>query len=236
MEKITKNNRKKLVLYIAIIGLFISAFIFFGVKYAPSVTALLAKPQKFREFLLSYGYASAFVFIFFQILQVVVAFIPGEAVQIAGGYVYGTALGTLYSITGILLGTIIVFYTVKLIGYPLVRMFVSEQNLEKFHFLLNSQKSEIAIFILFLIPGLPKDVLTYMAGLTPVDSRKFLLIVTTARLPGLIGSALIGSNIQNKNYTALVILSAIALLLFAAGVLGRDKLIALASNILHRDR
>jgi uncharacterized membrane protein YdjX (TVP38/TMEM64 family) len=159
-------------------------------------------------------------------LQVVVVAIPGEFVQLAGGYIYGVWLGTLYSLIGIVAGSIFVFYVSRLLGFTLVRAFVSEKSLEKFDFMINGNKSELIMLILFLIPGFPKDALTYIAGLTPIKPIRFFVIITLGRLPALLASSYIGYSTQKGNYLMVIILSAAAIALFAAGLFMKDKIIA----------
>ena len=217
-----------ILLIVVVLGL----LVFASIKYAPALTRLMSKPEKFKEFLDSYGAVSALIYILLQAAQIVIAVIPGEVVQIAGGYAFGTVLGTLYAVTGTVLGTLIVFFATRLLGYSLVRTFVPQKKLDRFDFLMNNPKSEIAIFILFLIPAVPKDALTYVAGLTPIKPLRFVLICTIARFPGLWGSAYIGANLQEKNYLVVWILSAAALVMFVAGLLMKDKII----DMLHRLR
>lgn len=236
MGKIESTKKFTLWLNIILVVLFIGVLSFVTVKYAPSITKLVSTPEKLKDILLSYGYKSAFVFVLLQVLQVVIAVIPGEVIQVAGGYVYGTFFGSLLSVSGILIGSIIAFFTVRLLGYSLVRIFVPQKQIEKFDFLMNNPKSEIAMFILFLLPGLPKDILTYIAGLTPVKPLRFFIIVMVARLPGLIVSSYIGTNIQEKNYLSVIIISTIAFVLFAAGLLLKDKVIDRVHHILHKGR
>jgi uncharacterized membrane protein YdjX (TVP38/TMEM64 family) len=102
---------------------------------------------------------------------------------------------------------------------------ISPAQLEKFRFLVCRPKSEIAIFVLFLIPGIPKDVLVYISGLTPIRMLRFLVISTVGRLPGVVGSAYIGANLQQKDFHVAYIMFGISLVLFIAGVLMRDKII-----------
>lgn len=219
------NKKLKLVINIILIAGFLALLVFTAVSYGPEITRLASEPDQLRDVLNSYGWKGVLVFMLIQLLQVVVAAIPGEFVQIAGGYIYGTWLGTLYSLTGIVAGSVIVFFVARLLGYPIVKTFVSQKNLEKFDFMMNSSKSEIAMFILFLIPGIPKDILTYLAGLTPVKPLKFFIIITIGRLPALLASSYIGYNTQKGNYLIVIILSAAALALFAAGILLKDRII-----------
>jgi uncharacterized membrane protein YdjX (TVP38/TMEM64 family) len=217
-----------------LLAVFAAAVVYVSIKFGPAITRLVSRPEKFREFVDSRGAASALFYILIQASHVIIVFIPGEIVQIAGGYAFGTLLGTLYSLIGILLGTLIVFFATRLIGYALVKSFVPAKALEKFDFLINSPKSEIAMFVLFLIPGIPKDALVYISGLTPVKPWTFLLICLTARLPGLWGSAYIGANLQEKNYLPVWIVSGLALVLFVGGILARDKIITGLHKLRHR--
>ena len=201
------------------------ALIYLGIRFGPRTTELASKPEELKDMLSSFGWKGILVFIGFQVLQVVVAAIPGEFVQIAGGYVYGTIAGTLYSLAGIVTGSVLVFTIARLIGYPVVKLFVTPKQLEKFSFMMNSNKSEAAMFILFLIPGIPKDILTYIAGLTPVRPLKFFVIITIGRLPALLGSSFIGHNTQKGNYGMVIAVSAVAVALFAAGLIFRDRII-----------
>lgn len=226
MKKIQKKDIPSFIIAL----IFITAIIFVTVKFTPQITKLVSNPQNFRSFLLSYGNLSVLIFILFQIMQVVIAVIPGEVMQLAGGYVYGTFLGALYSSIGILLGSVITLYTVRLLGYNVIKLFVSEKSLEKFDFLMNNKKSEFAIFILFLIPGLPKDMLTYIAGLTPIKPRKFFILTTIARFPALFVSSYVGSSLQDKQYTEVIIISVIAIILFIIGYFNKDKIINLVKH------
>lgn len=220
-----RNQKKKNIINIIILSIFIILLIYAAIKYTSVITKLISNPEKFRTFLLSYGNISILVFFLFQILQVVIAGIPGELIQIAGGYVYGTFFGTLYSSIGILLGSVIVLYIVRILGYSVLKLFISEQNLQKFDFLINNGKSETTMFVLFLIPGLPKDIFTYIAGLTPIKLRKFLMISAIARFPGILISSYVGANLEEKRYTVAIIASIIAVLLSITVFFVKDKLI-----------
>ena len=213
------------------IFLIVTLLVFLSVRYGPEISRLVSNPKKFRDFILSYGQLSALVFILFQVIQVVIAFIPGEVVQIAGGYIYGTLLGTLYSLIGIILGYVIVFFMTRLLGYRLVKQLVSETNLQKIYDLINRPGSEFVIFLLFFLPGIPKDVLVYICGLTPVKPLQFFIIVITARLPAMVGASFIGANIQRENYYTAIVIAVISCILFVVGFIFKDKLIAVIKKI-----
>ncbi len=214
-------NKSKLK-YILGIVLFSLIMVVLTIKFGPDITNLIKNPKGFQEFIDSYGSLSTLVFIAFQILQVVIAAIPGEFIQIAGGYIFGSLLGTLYSVLGILTGAAIAFFAARLLGHKVIYKLLSEKSLEKFTFLMSSHKLEIIIFLLFLIPGLPKDILVYAAGLSPIRPLRFFSIYIVARMPGLLGSSLIGANIQSQNYVFAISLFVLSCLLFLVGMLGRD--------------
>lgn len=179
-----------------------------------------------RQYILDRGFAGIGIFILLQILQVVVAALPGEVVQIAGGYLFGTLWGSIYLIIGVTIGSIIVFGVTKLLGHRLVKIFVPQHRLEKLYVLLTGPRPEMIIFLLFLIPGLPKDILTYIGGLTPVRPGRFLPIAVLGRLPALVVSAYIGSSLEQGNLIVAIVISSVATLLFFTGLLYKDKILA----------
>jgi uncharacterized membrane protein YdjX (TVP38/TMEM64 family) len=228
MEKKNILNTLNIVLIVLFLGL----VTYLGIIYVPDITKLISKREQFRELLASYHSISILVYIFFQILQVVIAIIPGEVVQIAGGYVYGTFFGTIYTLAGILLGAVIAFFIARLLGYSLIKRIMPDERLDKMRTLINSPKSEITMFLLFLIPGLPKDILVYIAGLTPVKPGAFFTIFIIARFPGILGAAYIGAKVQQQDYLPVIIVSVIACVLFVIGFLKKEVII----NKLHHLR
>ncbi len=230
MEK--KQNKLVLGLNIFLLIVFVAVIAYISIKYTPSIQKIISKPDRFRDFLASYKSISILVFIFMQVLQVVVAVIPGEFVQLAGGYVYGTFFGTVYSLIGILLGTVIAFYVSRLLGLRTIKAFISQKNFDKFSFLINNPKSEIFMFLLFLIPFTPKDTLVYLSGLTPIKPQNFFLIFTIARFPTLLLSSFIGAHIQERNYKPVIIVSVIVSILLVICFIYKDKVMQLLHKLL----
>lgn len=239
-RNMSKNDKVKFLIYSIISVVIISIIAIITVKYAPIITEKIGgvdsdSLNEFRDYLLGFKGRSVLVYTMFQIIQVVIAVIPGEPVQIAGGYVFGTVLGTIYSTIGMLIGSVIAFYLARLIGMPLVKFIMPEKQRLKFDFLLNSKKGEMVLFILFLIPGIPKDVLLYVSGVSPVNPLNFFIIYIIARLPGNLGSAYIGANLQKENYAVSIIVTAIAAVLFLLGIIFKDKIIATLNKLVHRE-
>lgn len=173
--------------------------------------------------MLAYGSWSQAAFIILQILQVVAAPLPGEIIQVAGGYVYGVLGGTMLSLTGILLGSLAAFFLCRWLGYPLLLTFIKPEKAERWRLIINTNRAEMVIFLVFLIPGAPKDILTFIAGITPIKPGNFFLAAMLGRFPGILVSAVIGAQLEHHQYFLAAILSLAAALLCLLGFLYRDR-------------
>jgi len=220
-----KENNNHVWINAVLLVLFLGFMAYISFKYGKTLIELSKDPELLREKILFYGRWSILALIGAQVVQVVIAFIPGEIVQMMGGYIFGPVLGTLYSLAGITLGAAIVFFIVKITGYPLVRTFVPEKYMKKLMFLTESKKGQTAMFILFLIPGIPKDILVYMAGLTPIKPSEFFVIYVIARLPALAASCWFGSSLYERNYVKAAVISAVVLVFFAIGFKFKDRIV-----------
>src|SRR5665647_3609354 len=101
---------------------------------------------------------------------------PGDLFNICSGYIFGIPLGFTLSVTGIMLGSIIAFYISRLLGYDFIKKFVSEEKINKISELLNSAKGLVGVFIICIIPVIPKDLMIYIAGLTPIKASRLFLV------------------------------------------------------------
>ena len=156
-----------------------------------------------------------------QLLQIFLAFIPGEPVEILLGVLFGPWLGTLTCLFGIFLGTVTIYFLVRRFGVRFVKRVVGDKDFTKYKFLSDKRKIELTVFILFFIPGTPKDALTYVAPLAPIEGWKYLLIATFARIPSVITSTILGDSIKNGDYILAAAVFIITALISAAGfVLG----------------
>lgn len=209
---------------IALLALVLGLIIFISIVYTPAIVRLISNPQDFQAFIADYGSKGVGVYIFLQMLQVVIAVIPGELIQVAGGYIFGFGRGILYSLIGIALGSTIAYWLARTLGYPLLCLFFDDTQLDRFSFYINSRKAEVTTFILFLIPGIPKDMLTYLAGLTPMRPVNFLLLAMTARLPGIIISSSVGNSLGTSNYVQAALWSLLAFAFLLLGLLGQNRL------------
>lgn len=218
------KSRKLLIckISLALVGVFAGLL---ALKYLPHILELTISLDKFRSYIVSLGSFGSIVFILFQILQTVIAPIPGEVIQAAGGYIYGVTLGLIYTTVGMLLGAIIAFYFTRFIGGSFIEKLLKRKNSQWMMDIMDSKKFSTILFIVFLVPGLPKDFLIYVAGLTPIKPSRFFGILIISRFPWLLASVSIGSNLHYGNYVSTIIISLIALISFILGMLYKDKLI-----------
>lgn len=162
-----------------------------------------------------------------QFLQIIVAFIPGEVVQIAAGMLYGPWLGALVIIIGCIISSAFIFMLVHKLGAPFVQNMVSTEYLEKFRAFEQTGKLNIIVFILFLIPGLPKDVFTYLVPLTDMRMRDFLLLSNVGRIPGIIISTYAADGLIDGRITESIVIFVVAALIAVFGIAFRKRIMKL---------
>lgn len=181
-------------------------------------------PEAFQLWVDGFGVWGRLVFIGMVFLQVIVALIPGEPIELMAGYVFGAVEGTLLSLAGILLGSWVVFALVRRLGPKFVEVFFPEKELKRLAFLKNPKKSGVLAFILMTIPGTPKDLLSYFAGLTPLKTHQWLGIVVVSRIPSLLTSTISGAAAGEENYVLAAIVFAITIIASGIGVLYYRKI------------
>lgn len=221
-----KIKNKKILLYLIIAVFFLVASILLCIYVTPALTALAHDDARdaFKERIEGLGIGGVFAMLFIQILQVFVAFIPGEPVEILMGVMYGTVGGLLLSLLGCAIGSALVFMAVRKFGQPLFEFFFEKKHLDRFAFLRNSKKLELFTFILFFIPGTPKDLLTYFAPLTPIDFWVFLFITIFARIPSIITSTYAGSTILEGNLLKTILIFAATAIIGISGIIVGNKI------------
>lgn len=177
------------------------------------------------ELITSQGPLGVLILLGMQLLQTIVAFIPGEVVQIAAGMMYGPLWGSVVILVGCVLSSMVVYELVHKLGAPFVRSMVGEKQLLKFRQFELSGKFGVTVFILFLIPGFPKDVLTYIVPLSDMNLRTFLLLSTIGRTPGVIISTYAAAGLADGNIVTSVIIFVVAALIAIIVLLLRNRII-----------
>lgn len=184
----------------------------------------IANPGGFRAWVNAHGVLGRLAFVGMMILQVVVAIIPGEPLEIGAGYAFGVVEGTALCLAGCVIGSVLVFALVRTFGVRLIEAFFPIEKIHRLKFLQNTKKLNLLVFIAFFIPGTPKDLLAYAVGLTPMKLSTWALITATARIPSVITSTIGGDALGSQNYLFAIIVFCATLVISAIGLLVYRKL------------
>lgn len=180
-----------------------------SVLLGPKIVTFVEDPEKMRELLGSEDPISYLIFIGIQFLQIVFAFIPGEVVEVGAGYIYGTVKGTLLCLVGVAPATALVFGLTRLLGHKFTEIMIDSRDLKKLKFLNDERKLTVILFLLYFLPGTPKDLITYFAGVTKIKTAPFFIISIFCRLPSILTSTLAGSQLGKENYLISAIIFAV---------------------------
>ncbi len=216
-------NKNAVIKIVILLTMIITAvFLFF---YFDLYTFFISR-RKIVNFINSFGPLSVVIFIGLQILQVIVAPIPGEVNGFIGGYLYGPVLGTLYSTIGLTIGSWLAFVLARRLGLPFVERVISPQVIAKYDYFME-HRGILITFILFLIPGFPKDALSYMIGLSHMKTSTFLAVCTAGRLLGTIMLSVSGNCARNDQNIAMAAILGISALFVALAYYYHEELLGL---------
>lgn len=216
-NELSKKSQKALSITAFLIFILFSLFLFIMVG-VPMVKHA-KDPEAFRTWIDSMGIWGRIAFIGMNILQVLVAVIPGGPLEVAGGYAFGHFEAMILCTIGMGIGSALVFLLVRYFGYKLVEAFFPVEKINELKFLKSTKSRDILILLLFLIPGTPKDLVAYFCGLTEIKFSTFILIATFARIPGIWGSTAGGSAMGDKSYITALIIMAMVFAFTAIGIL-----------------
>lgn len=158
----------------------------------------LLDPLALREFVRGFGVLAPLVFVLLQAAQVVVAPIPGQVLALAAGYLFGPVLGTAVSVVGATIGSYVAFRLSRHYGRSYVERVVRPGVIEEFDAVV-AERGLTTLFLVFLVPGLPDDVVCFVAGLTDLDLRKMTAVSFVGRIPGYFLVALSGGELAGGN-------------------------------------
>lgn len=226
-------KRKKWIVLLVLIGVIFFLVYRFNsqiwVKAAQFYELLHHRPH-LKSLIASYGPYSPLAYILLQVIQVVVAPIPGGAIEFIGGYLFGAKAGFIYSMIGLILGSWLAFSLARIFEKIAVEKLISTQTMRKFDYLIGHE-GLILSFLLFLIPGFPKDALCYILGLTPMHLGAFLIISTIGRIPGTLMACLQGAKAFDHQYMALLILFGISTLIILVFYIYHEKIHQMVKNL-----
>jgi len=181
--------------------------------------------DEFREYIQSFGVWGWLVLLGLQVLQVFIALIPGELLETAAGYAFGPLLGTVLCYAGIAGASALVFLLTRRFGVRLVEVFISREKINQLRWINTETKRNNLIFLIFFIPGTPKDLFTYFVGLTDMKFHVFLAISLVARIPSVLSSTFGGHLLGEGRYEGAILLYAIVGVVSLAGLLIYNKVI-----------
>lgn len=217
-EKSTSSRRQKACAVLGItIFVVLSALIIYFV--GKPMIALAGRPDEFRSWVDERGILGMLAYMGMVILQIIVAAIPGEPLEIAAGYAFGAVQGTLLCLFAAAVGSMLVFFLVRKYGTRLVEVFFSAEKLRSLRFLQETSKRDIIFFIIFTIPGTPKDLLCYFAGITKMRPGVWLFICTVGRIPSVITSVLAGNAVGTESYVTAAVVFGVTLAVSGIGIL-----------------
>lgn len=191
-------------------------------EYLPGLLAWLADARAVRAFVSDHAFVSRLAMLGINIVQVLLAFLPGEPVELASGYAFGFWEGTALCLVASGLATSMIYWATRRWGWKLVGLFFNRSLFDRFSWLKSAKRLELIMFIVFLIPGTPKDFLTYFAGLTNMRFLPVVLIATFGRIPSIVTSTIAASAVGSGNWPLVACtLVASALLLAVGGLMYR---------------
>lgn len=191
-------------------------------EYLPGLLAWLADARAVRAFVSDHAFVSRLAMLGINIVQVLLAFLPGEPVELASGYAFGFWEGTALCLVASGLATSAIYWATRRWGWKLVGLFFDRSLFDRFSWLKSAKRLELIMLIVFLIPGTPKDFLTYFAGLTNMRFLPVVLIATFGRIPSIVTSTITASAVGSGNWPLVACtLVASALLLAVGGLMYR---------------
>lgn len=211
-----KDKAKKWLFFI-----YISAVILLGALVIPVIKTVGSEQgiAGFERMVESLGVFGILLLILVQVLQIIVAFIPGEVIEFVSGAMYGATGGLVIDLVGILIGETIIYYVVKVLGESVVEKVAGNEKIKKLKFLKNEKKRDLILFLLFFIPGTPKDAICYVAPLFKIPYKPLIVISIIARIPSVLSSTYAGAAFGEGDIYKTILMYAIIAVISIAGIL-----------------
>ena len=222
--QLTEAHKKKIYLFAIVVALLFIAAV--GYLVGKPMVEFVREPERFRAWVDSSGFVSRVIFVGMVIFQLIIALIPGEPLEMGAGYAFGAWEGTILCIIGCVIGSALVFLFVRRFGVKLVEVFFPREKIRSLRFLQDSRRLNLLTFIVFFIPGTPKDLLSYFIGLTDMKLGTWLFITAVARIPSIVTSTVTGDALGLKDYQFALIAFGVTLALSLAGILVYRRLSA----------
>lgn len=205
-----KKDKIKIFKFLIFI-LFLIVVTFFAIKMLPIFKNLSTETGRieFQKEIERLGFQGILILLGLIFIQMFVAFLPGEPIELLSGMSYGAIGGLLVMYVGVFISTFFIYFLVKKFGKDFIYTFIEKEKIEKLEkteLFTNTKRLEMILFIVFFIPGIPKDIFVFVGGLLPINTIDFLLIATFARFPSIISSTMAGANLVYSNWKMVAII------------------------------
>lgn len=212
-----KHAKVKRIVALVLLGVVLALFVTFYFTVGKAIARFVNDPESFREWINGFDEKSVVIFIALRVVQTVTKLIPGEALEIAAGCAFGVWWGLLWCLVGTLIGSVIIIWLGKKYGMKLIGLFISPERIHSIGFLQNKKRFNVTFFILYFIPGMPKDMFTWLVCLTDENPFKFLFLTTLARIPSALISVWCGHEFVKENYLLSVVIFVVTIVLGLGG-------------------
>ncbi|MDO4443398.1 MAG: VTT domain-containing protein [Slackia sp.] len=209
-----KHRIVALAAVLVVVGVIAAA----ALAYGPDLFAFFADGQRVQAWVDAQGAFAPVAMVALITFQIVVAVLPGEPLELGAGYAFGFWEGTALCLVAGLIGAIIVVALVRMLGMRVIELFFSREKIASMKWLQDSARFELVMFLCFLIPGTPKDIMTYIAGLTKCPLWRIVLIATVGRIPSIVSSTMAAGFAADGNWMATAVVVALTVVFVLAGV------------------
>lgn len=194
-----KPPKETLIVYGASIGILLVLFITLYLIFGKTLTEFVTDTQGFNTWLDTYKELSGVIFVFIRAFQTVIKIIPAEPLEIAAGYAFGTWGGLALCSLGSFIGSMIIIVLSNWLGSKFISAFINEEQLSNLSLIKNKKNQRLFLFIFYLVPSTPKDIMTYVAGSLKMNMAEFLIITSIARIPSILTSTICGAQLEQNN-------------------------------------
>ena len=215
-EQSSQPNRKLGILIICIIVAALAVLIIFAIL---PMREFVSDTAQLRLFIEERGLAGVLMFMGMVMLQIFSTVIPAGPFEIAAGAVFGIGKGILICTIAMALASSVVFFLSRKLGMKFALLFFSQEKLDSMGFLRNSTKRNLIIVLLYLVPGAPKDVITFIAGMTDIPYPLFLFACSVCRIPSILLTVLSGNALATDHKGLFVLLILLVGAVYGLGIL-----------------
>ena len=208
-----------------ILGIVIAGFAISTIIFWEHISGFINDPISFVNYLKTINiYKGTLIFCLLNYIQIILAFIPGGPFEIVAAYMYGNILGTLICDVVMTLGSVSVYFLVKKFGRKIIELFIDIKKIDEIKFLNNNKKLTSILFLIFLIPGTPKDAISYAVGLTNLPLKNWIFVCFVGRLPAILLTVLGASSLAKEKYEITVAIIILFIILYLLGLRVYKKL------------